>query len=396
MFDDKDDPVQIYYSEAFCERWFDAAEILGFDIDKAAWRASQKRVLADYVKPWRRPWREKARARLFKGTGHVKKLVRVKVYEHAHDLLVQHRYLAKQQRADFCDRSAYQLDSKDRVLILPGGEPEHEAGLVRQIFEDAEIVAFDVDDRAVQAAAPFVDLAVPFNVADLRFGGAGRSPRCLTDRYTFANLDFCGLVTSKDIGLAIDRVQRMTPLVATWFSFGHEQNLPVMQFTAGRVGECSEEHLSALPETVRTRMLYIWNRVRLSDLSFTPGSRLDTLHALKVWTYRDQRMPMMCVLWDTSGMCRDWRESSRSDVLEYEKVLVDETAFRAIVLDAASQHGTRRACARFGIRPTVLAAWRAVATRQARAAAREAAERAATRTCERRSRSTRCRKQRPG
>lgn len=369
MFDDKDDLPQIYYSEAFCERWFDAAEISGFDIDKAAWRASQKWGLADYIKPWRRrrPWEKKPRAKLFKGTGYVKRLVRVKVYEYAHGLLVQHGRLAKQLHSSH-RQSSYRPDSKDRVLILPGGEPEHEAVLVRQIFEDAEIVAFDVDDRAVQAAAPFVDLAVPFNVADLRFGGQQRSPRCLTDCYKFANLDFCGLVTSNDIGLAIDRVQRMTPLVATWFSFGHEQNLADMQTAAERIGERSEEHLSLLPATVRTRMLYIWNRVRLSDLSFTPGFRLDTLRALKIWTYRDQRMPMMCVLWDTSEAF-SWRSHDRGDVLEYEKVNVAETAFRAIVLDTAAQQGAGFACTRFGIRPTVLAAWRAVATRQARAAA---------------------------
>jgi hypothetical protein len=378
VLDGADNPVQIYCSEAFRKHWFDFARIPGLGDEQAEWYAAlNERELIAYVTSWRRPWRKKVRSRLFTGSGHVKKLVRVRVYEHAHKLLGQHRYLAEQRRTDRADRQ--EQDFKNRVLILPGGEPEHEAGLARQLFKDAEIVAFDVDDRAVQAAAPFVDLAVPFNVADLRFGGQQRSPRCLTDRYKFANLDFCGLVTSKDTGLAIDRIQRMTPLVATWFSFGHEQNLSDMQAVAKRVGARSEDHLSSLPETIRTRMLYIWDVVRFSDLSFTPGHRLDTLRALKVWSYRDQRMPMMCVLWDTSGTFFDYGSHERKDVLEYEKVIIDETAFRAVVLDTAARQGTQFTCTRFGIRPAVLAAWRAVVTRQARAAGREAVDRAALR-----------------
>jgi hypothetical protein len=182
----------------------------------------------------------------------------------------------------------------------------------------------------------------------------------------FANLDFCGLVTSEGVGEAIERARRMSTLVATWFSFGHEQNLPVIRECARRIGERSEEHLSSLPPTVRARFLYIWNRVNWSDPWRTgTAGRLDALRALKVWTYTDQRMPMMCVLWDTTGYMY-WDAASRDEVLAYEKISITEAEFRATVLAAADQRGSHFASVRFGVRPAVLAAWRAVATRQAR------------------------------
>ena len=341
----------IQCSQAFRRRWFNGALA-----------ASDERELISVLDRAQR-WRGKRQAKLFTGTGHVKKFVRVQVYEHAQRLLEQRRLLTRQLPQDWLAQHD-RYDMKDRMLILPGGEPEHEARLARQLFKDSEIVAFDIDDRAVQAAAPFVDLAVSLDVGDLRFAGEWRSPRCLTARYKFANLDFCGLVSSEGVGEAIERARRMATLVATWFSFGHEQNLSAIQESAKRVGARSEDHLSALPATVRARFLYIWNRVNFSDPWATGGWRPDVLRAVKVWTYTDQVMPMMCVLWDTTGMCCD--HTSGGDVLEYEKVSINESDFRTIVLEAASRHGSQFAAIRFGIRPAVLAAWRAIATRQAR------------------------------
>ena len=359
----------ILCSPAFRERWFNDAltKELGAAYAEITGRSTtsfEEYALIELLnreQRWKR-WRKKSHVKLFVGAGHVKKFVRVQVYTHAQGLLEQHRLLARHWHDDWHDVDPG--DMKDRVLMLPGGEPEHEATLARQLFTDSEIVAFDIDDRAVQAAAPFVDLAVPVAVGNLRFAGVCRAPRCLTDRYEFANLDFCGLVTSDGVGEAIERTRRMSTLVATWFSFGHEQNLPVIQEIAKRIGVRSEAHLSALPATVRARFLYIWNRVNFSDPWGTGGGRLDALRAVKVWTYTDQRMPMMCVLWDTTGMCCD--RTSAGDVLAYEKVSIDAADFRGLVLDAAKQHGSQFASVRFGIRPAVLAAWRAVATRQAR------------------------------
>lgn len=357
--------ASIQCSQAFRARWFNDAlpEELGFNRQPSSFEEYALIELLDREARWKRQQKrqqKKSRTKLFTGAGHVKKFVRVQVYLHAQQLLAENRLLARQQSRRDLDPE----NSKDRLLMLPGGEPEHEATLARQLFADSEIVAFDVDERAVQAAAPFVDLAVTFEVGNLRFGGACRAPRCLTDRYKFANLDFCGLVTSDGVGEAIERARRMSTLVATWFSFGHEQNLPAIQDCAKRIGARSEVHLSSLPPTVRARFLYIWNRVNWSDPWGTGSWRPDALQAVKVWTYTDQRMPMMCVLWDTTGMCCD--ETSAGDVLAYEKVSISEAEFRTIVLEGASQHGSQFAAVRFGIRPAALAAWRAVATRQAR------------------------------
>jgi hypothetical protein len=228
-------------------------------------------------------------------------------------------------------------------------------------------VAFDLDDRAVKAAAPFVDLALTYAVGDLRFRGEYQSPRCLTARYKFANLDFCGLVTSEGVGEAIERARRMAPLVATWFSFGHEQNLPDIHACAQRVGRHSEHHLSALSPKVRSRFLYVWDRVVNESDPWGKGTgwRSDMPAALKIWTYTDQRMPMMCVLWATSSVFTHGftQVGTPEAVLPYEKVAIDAESFRARVLESARQHGSKFASARFGVRPAVLAAWRAVATR---------------------------------
>ena len=308
-------------------------------------------------------WQPKPRSKLFSGAGHVKKFVRVQVYELAQQLLDRHKFLVRQYPQDLLEQHDLG-EPKDRILILPGGEPSHEAQLVRQLFADSEIVAFDIDDRAVQAAAPFVDLAVTYPVGDLRFKGAYESPRCLTARYKFANLDFCGLVTSEGVSEAVERARRMAPLVATWFSFGHEQNLPEILKCAERVGARSERHLSSLPPKVRARFLYVWARINLSDpWGRGTGLRTDTPRALKVWTYTDQRMPMICILWATAGA---FTVAEPYDaVLAYEKVSIAEDAFRARVLDVARSHGRAFASVRFGVRPAVLAAWKAVATRSA-------------------------------
>lgn len=319
-------------------------------------------ILSNYLienKPYQNlgPWDKKPRKKLFKGTGLIKKLTRVKVYEHVLSL----------EKANL-DRFGAHYENRwaRRILILPGGEPSHETSLIKELFPDKHIIAFDLDERAVELARPLVDLAVNLDVGDLRFANAKQSPSCLTHDYTFANLDFCGLVTSEGVGQAFERAARMSGYVATWFSYGHEQDLERVITEAEWVGLGAEHLFSDIPETIRNRLLYMFSTLQLSGPSYT-GRRGTVMHPLKVWMYRDQAMPMFCVLWGHNPLrVRDneYGNGAQRAKIPYEKVTgVD---FRELVLDHVAKHGSEKTANYYGIDRTKLAAWKAVQTRTGR------------------------------
>ncbi len=337
-------------SPAFRARWFS-------HISSPLWEACAptnvqgslcERILAEHVRSLLADngvpmaLRKKKRPKLFTGTGYTKKLMRLKVYEMAARLV----------------GPLEAWNENYRVLMLAGGEPEHEARVARACFLGAEVLAFDLDARAVQAAVPHVDLAVQMDVGDLRARGSNKSPSCLVTPYHFANMDFCGLTTSDGVGLALDRAAQFSQYVASWHAYGHEQSLPHMQKCAAWVGQHSGELLAAVPGTIRTRLLYLWDRIRRSNPS--PASS-NTLHPIAVWTYVDQRMPMMCVLWSARTYF------DQLEQIPFEKVVTTELGFKQLVLDAAELKGSAWAADRYGLRTEVVAAWRAVATKQSRA-----------------------------
>lgn len=320
-------------SNAFRERWsFDECHLF--------------RYLEEHA-PYLKKLRRSKRKRLFGQTGATKKLMRIKVYEYAFQMLSSRMF----------DLSSVR---DPRILILAGGEPEHETALARRLFPSVQLISFDLDDRAVVAARRFVDLSVQVDLADLRFRGPEKAPDCLISGYVFANLDFCGLVTTDGVSHSIDRVGHMTGLLATWFSYGHEQSMPAIRNIAEYFGHGAEQYLSLLPEAVRVRLIYVWKQIANSNPNPNNYGRI-TLRPLKVWTYRDQRMPMMCVLWTHVG---GWGGAFDGDVLSYENVSVSESDFRALVLSNAIRCGTKNASELYGVRPARIAARRAVATRQ--------------------------------
>lgn len=194
------------------------------------------------------------------------------------------------------------LPSANRFLILPGRSPGHEVALIRSLFAQSEIVALDVDQEAVDAARQAgVDAAARVDVGDLRLKGCYVSPGVLISPYDFINLDFCGLVNSSGVAHAVERASRLTGTFATWFSYGHEKNLPHIVDRARHVSVCGgpwvQQCMSGVKKKIVDRLLFIWTEAVLASPGPFP---LHIPHRVSaVWYYRDKKMPMMVALWTT-------------------------------------------------------------------------------------------------
>lgn len=330
-------------SETFRAEHFSGPVGLHFEQDLARYLEEQRNTLL-------RSRNHETARKPFTGTGYIKKLARVAVYEEACRRWMANRLYDHQRE-------------RPRVLMLPGGEPEHEASLARTVLPGAEVIAVDVNERAVEAARPFVDLAVQADVGSFRFKGRDETPDELSHRYVLANLDFCGLVTSGSVGAAIERAGHMACYIATWFSYGHDP-AKLIADRAERILDFGDEelieHFSLLPETIRNRLLFVYREVQYSNPSFNRVGRVR-LQALKVWAYRDQRMPMLCVLW-----CLGGSEFDEPSVLPFEKVTASEDDYRIAALASADTRGADYACSYYGTTKPQLSAWKAVATRRAR------------------------------
>lgn len=234
-----------------------------------------------------KPWEESYKSRsTYHASGRVKDVVRRCVYAHVADLLRE------------------RPSPPYRVLMLAGREPELEVGVARETFgTEATVVAMDLDPVAVERAKKCASIAVHMDVGSLRLKGPNQAPHKLITPYDFANMDFCGHVTSNGVASAVERATRLATYTATWFSYGRETEKPGRRAGLDELRRRAKSFVEGatpaiwddVPDVIRDRALYIALRARESAPGYYQGG--PVVHAVKVWSYVDKVMPMFCVLW---------------------------------------------------------------------------------------------------
>jgi len=265
------------------------------------------------------------------------------------------RVFVYRRAAELCG-ARYRYSDSGEVLILPGGDPSAEVACAKRYFPKCRVVAFDASDecchRALQAGADEVI------IGDLANVNSWRAEECIRGRdFRFVNLDLCGNLNAY-VEKGIHSIGLRAGLLAVWASYGHENKDEMSAFTStlqdnkiclGDEGwkQNGLDALNELPETVQGRLLWMCRVL---------GYRryLDA-----VVTYRGNRMPMLVAMLPSVVSVPD---ESRTKV---QRLRGDA---RSTMLQIAESEGLDQAAAMLGVERNRLIAWKAVATRTARAA----------------------------
>jgi hypothetical protein len=306
--------------------------------DLSYWGAGQGHA------PWSKPV-ENTRHTAFKAhmVSDAKRLVRAQLYADVRELLYRRNCGVEEPT----------------VLMLPGGDAVGEIHTARHFLGRCHITAFDRDERALASARQA-------GADDLIFGDIDNITRwheheCLRNHgFHFVNLDLCSIL-SYDTRTVIKRAGHLTQTMAVFVAYGREDRQEMTEILncgqlhkevhfprASEADRTEWKELIDLPTHILGRVLRIWSAV---------NQGVPDLPIHSVYLYRGNRFPMLGVL--MSG--RHYSFKHDFDLIRVYRF--GNADLRPAVLAYADAHGVEAAAAAYAVKPTTIAAWKAVRTR---------------------------------